>query len=153
MSKWLEAAKKIQPFIRKAAQHLSDEDAIQAKSLYPSWNELVALGKVEANEGYKFHYEGNLYKCVNANPTFQSDWVPGNLTSALYVRIDESGAGDISNPITAARGMEYVYGLYYLDPEDSKVYLCGRAGVANGDTIVLHHLPHELIGHYFIEVT
>ena len=114
----------------------------------------MILGRVEADPGYRFYYNGELYKCVNPNPTFQNDWVPGINTSALYVRIDESGAGgDPSNPITAARGMEYVYGLYYLDPEDNKVYLCSRSGEAEGGTVVLAYLPHELVGHYFVEVT
>lgn len=153
MSKWLDAAKKIHPYIRKAVQFLPDEDAIQAKTLYPSWEELILIGKVESEVGFKFHHNGELYKCTNANPTFQSDWVPGLHTSALYVRIDESGAGDISNPIVADRGMEYIYGSYYLDPADNKVYLCTRAGEIDGNTVVLAYLPHELVGHYFKEVT
>ena len=52
----------------------------------------------------------------------------------------------------AARSMEYTYGLYYADPEDGKVYLCTRTGEADGGTITLHYLPHELVGMYFEEV-
>ena len=48
--------------------------------------------------------------------------------------------------------MEYVYGLYYLDSEDGKLYLCQRAGEAAGGTVVLHYMPHELVGNYFVEV-
>ena len=29
----------------------------------------------------------------------------------------------------------------------------GAAGEAAGGTIVLHYMPHELVGHYFVEVT
>lgn len=58
----------------------------------------------------------------------------------------------MENPITAARGMEYVYGKYYRDPEDSKLYLCKRIGEAEGGTIVLQFLPHELVAQYFEEV-
>ena len=47
--------------------------------------------------------------------------------------------------------MEYKYGLYYLDPEDNKTYLCTRVGEEEGGTIVLHYLPHELVGQYFAE--
>ena len=54
-------------------------------------------------------------------------------------------------PFPAARGMEYEYGKYYLDPEDGKTYLCKR-GEETG-SIVLYYLPHELIGQYFEEVT
>ena len=54
-------------------------------------------------------------------------------------------------PFPAARGMEYEYGKYYLDPEDGKTYLCKRLNETG--TIVLYYLPHELIGQYFEEVT
>ena len=33
------------------------------------------------------------------------------------------------------------------------VYLCTRTGEADGGTITLHYLPHELVGLYFEEVT
>ena len=59
--------------------------------------------------------------------------------------------GTIDDRIPAARGMEYEYGKYYLDPEDSKTYLCKR-GEETG-SIVLYYLPHELIGQYFEEVS
>ena len=53
-------------------------------------------------------------------------------------------------PFPAARGMEYEYGKYYLDPEDEKTYLCKRLNETG--SIVLYYLPHELIGQYFEEV-
>ena len=69
----------------------------------------------------------------------------------LRVVINTSSPGTIDDPIPAARGMEYEYGKYYLDPEDEKTYLCKR-GEETG-SIVLYYLPHELIGQYFEEVT
>ena len=51
--------------------------------------------------------------------------------------------------VETARGMEYEYGKYYIDPEDGKTYLCKR-GEETG-SIVLYYLPHELIGQYFEE--
>ena len=148
----LELARQTRPYIEKAAQSLSDADGLKAKALYPRWEKLVQLGSVTAEAGYRFTHNGDLYKCVNANPTFQSDWVPGNGTAALYVRVDEAHAGTLEDPIPAARSMEYTYGLYYSDPEDGKVYLCTRTGEADGGTITLHYLPHELVGLYFQEV-
>ena len=62
----------------------------------------------------------------------------------------ETGTQD--DPITAARGMEYTYGLYYRDPEDNLNYLCERTGEAEGGKITLQYLPHELVGQYFTEV-
>jgi hypothetical protein len=35
-----------------------------------------------------------------------------------------------------------VSGLYYLDEEDGKLYVCTRSAT-------LHYMPHELIGQYF----
>ena len=152
MSDLLTLAWQTRPLIEKAAQSLSDEDGLKAKVLYPRWEKLVQLGSVTAEAGYRFTHNGDLYKCVNANPTFQADWVPGVGTAALYVRIDEAHPGTLADPIPAARSMEYVYGMYYSDPEDGKVYLCTRTGEADGGTITLHYLPHELVGMYFEEV-
>lgn len=153
MSDLLTLARNLRPYIEEAAQSLPDAKGLKAKALYPRWEKLVQLGSVTAEAGYRFTHNGDLYKCTNKNPTFQSDWVPGNGTAALYVRIDEAHAGTLADPIPAARSMEYVYGLYYSDPEDGKVYLCTRTGEADGGTITLHYLPHELVGLYFQEVT
>ena len=148
----LELARQTRPYIEKAAQSLSDADGLKAKALYPRWEALVKKGSVTSEAGYRFTYGGNLYKCVNPDPTFQSDWIPGNGTASLYVRIDETHAGTLADPIPAARSMEYVYGLYYADQEDGKTYLCTRTGETDGGTITLHYLPHELVGLYFEEV-
>ena len=153
MSDLLTLARNLRPYIEQAAQSLPDADGLKAKPLYPRWEKLVQLGSVTAEAGYRFTYGGALYKCVNANPTFQADWIPGNGTAALYVRVDETHAGTLADPIPAARSMEYTYGLYYSDPEDGKVYLCTRTGDATGGTITLHYMPHELVGQYFQEVS
>lgn len=149
MSDLLTMARTLRPCIEQAAQSLPDADGLKAKALYPRWETLVKKGGVTAPAGFRFTHNGDLYKCVNANPTFQADWVPGNGTAALYVRVDESHPGTLAAPIPAARSMEYTYGLYYADPEDGKVYLCTRTGEADGGTITLHYLPHELVGLYF----
>ena len=152
MSDLLTLARNLRPYIEQAAQSLPDADGLKAKALYPRWEKLVQLGSVTAEAGCRFTYNGDLYKCANPDPTFQADWIPGNGTAALYVRVDEAHAGTLSDPIPAARSMEYTYGLYYADPEDGKVYLCTRTGEADGGTITLHYLPHELVGLYFQEV-
>lgn len=152
MSRYMEEARRLRPLIEKAAQSLTDPEALAAVTLYPRWEDLVVLGTVETPEGFKFRYENELYKCRNANPVFRKEWVPGISTNALYVRVaDDTEAGTRDNPITADRGMEYIYGKYYKDPEDGKTYLCERTGAAEGETIVLAYLPHELVGLYFTE--
>ena len=62
-----------------------------------------------------------------------------------------SHAGTADDPVPAARGMEYVYGRYYRDEEDGKVYRCVRTGETEGGTVILQYLPHELVGQYFEE--
>lgn len=57
--------------------------------------------------------------------------------------------GTEEDPIPASRGMEYIYGKCYLDPEDDGIYRCVREGEVAGGKITLSYLPHELIGQYF----
>lgn len=124
MSDLLTLARNLRPYIEQAAQSLSDTDGLKAKALYPRWEALVKKGNVTAEAGYRFTHNGDLYKCVNANPTFQSDWVPGNGTAALYVRIDEAHAGTLADPIPYDGNMELKAGLYYI--QSGVTYLCNR---------------------------
>ena len=58
--------------------------------------------------------------------------------------------GSADKPIEAYRGMTYYKDRYYLDPEDSKTYLCTRdRDDAPGTGLALYYLPHELAGIYF----
>ena len=77
-----------------------------------------------AEAGYRFTHNGDLYKCIDANPTFQADWVPGVGTAALYVRIDEAHAGTLADPIPYDGNMELKAGLYYT--QSGVTYLCNR---------------------------
>lgn len=124
MSDLLTLARSLRPYIEQAAQSLSDTDGLKAKALYPRWEALVKKGNVTAEAGYRFTHNGDLYKCVNANPTFQSDWVPGIGTAALYVRIDEAHAGTLADPIPYDGNMELKAGLYYT--QSGVTYLCNR---------------------------
>ena len=149
MGNWTDEAERMLPYIQKGAQALDCADALRVKTIYPKWEDLVKLGQIESEPGFKFLFGDDLYSCNNENPKFQSDWIPGQGTASEYTRIDENHAGTIEDPKTAARGMEYTYGLYYTDPEDGLLYLCWRNGEAAGGVVVLHYLPHELVGQYF----
>ena len=50
----LELARKLRPYIEKAALSLSDEDALEAKELYPQWSGNGISYKVED----KVRYDG-----------------------------------------------------------------------------------------------
>ena len=124
MSDLLEMARNLRPYIEQAAQSLPDADGLKAKFLYPRWEVLVKKGSVEAEAGYRFTYNGDLYKCTDKNPKFQSDWIPGNGTAALYIRIDESHVGTLDDPIPYSGNMTLESGKYYI--QDYVIYLCNR---------------------------
>ena len=148
MSTYTERARALRPFIIKAAASLSDADALQAKELYVRW----AAGMVVKPGDRLVYAVDGVDKLFRVNEgqghTTQVGWEPDK-TPALFTIINETNAGTKEDPIPAARGMEYTYGLYYTDPEDNKLYLCERTGTMAGDKITLQYLPHELIGHYF----
>lgn len=58
-------------------------------------------------------------------------------------------SGSKESPFIAEAGSPYIYGKYYLDPEDNEIYLCFRKGETDGSTVTLYYLPHELVGQYF----
>lgn len=103
---------------------LDDETALSVISLFPTWEECVKLGSVESESGYRFSHNGKLYKCKNANPTFQSDWIPGSGMESLYERIDAVHAGTIDDPIPYDGNMALENGKYYV--QDGMIYLCNR---------------------------
>ena len=129
-----------------SAQSATDTQAASMPTLYPAWAVGVAYGA--EGEAKIVRHGGELYRCVQPH-TAQEGWEPGQTTASLWARIDASHAGTAEDPIPAARGMEYIYGLYYADPEDGKAYLCRRDGEEEGGKIVLQFLPHELVGQYF----
>lgn len=133
---------------------VDDQTALRMRRYYPTFADLVGQ---TVSQGTKFRVDdsedADLYKTIQPELTIQAHYPPGVGTESLYTRIDETHDGTKYDPIPAERGMEYVYGLYYRDGEDGKLYQCHRTGEAAGSTVVLQYLPHELIGHYFTEVT
>lgn len=139
-------AKQLRKLIESLAVTLDDATALTGIELFSKWQ----LSKAYS-VGDRVQYNSTLYRCVQAH-TSQNDWTP-DATPAMWAVIDKTHAGTLDDPIPAARGMEYEYGKYYLDGEDGKTYLCHRTGEAAGGTVVLQYIPHELVGHYFVEVT
>ena len=142
----LQQAQTIRASMDAAAIVLTDEQAAKSPRLYPTWEAGLA---VKAGGRLYYPVTDRLYKVVSDHTT-QADWTP-DAVPALYTVIDVAHAGTQDDPIPAERGMEYVYGLYYLDSEDGKLYLCQRNGEAAGGTVVLQYMPHELVGHYFVD--
>ena len=67
----IELARKLRPYIEKAAISLSDEDALEAVNLFPNWSGEAVSYEVDE----RVNYEGNLYRCLQAH-TSQAGWNP-----------------------------------------------------------------------------
>ena len=119
---------------------LSDGKAVQYTEMYPYWKSGIAV-KV----GERYQYNGRLYKVIQAHTT-QSDWTP-DITPSLWVVIDVEHSGTLEDPIPAVASMEYIKGKYYI--ENGTIYLMNRQGMADGESIVLHYTPSQLVGQYF----
>ena len=144
-------AAELRPMIEQAAKSFTDTEAAKSPELIARWadhiGEVVAPGDRMSdvdNAGVLRVYRVN----DGHGHTTQADWPPHS-TPAMWTIIDLEHAGTQDDPIPAARGMEYTYGLYYKDPEDTKLYLCERTGEQSGNKITLQYLPHELVGNYF----
>lgn len=129
--------------------NIPDSYALDMPDLFPLWEDLLAAGNKLA-KGTILKDGDQLYRVAQEDVLPQEHQPPhGEGMTAVYVPINRSNAGTLDDPIPAVRGMEYVYGKYYLDPEDQKVYLCTRKDEPEGGTIVLQYLPHEQTPHYF----
>lgn len=144
-------AAELRPVIEQASASLSDGEAAKSPELFPRWADHIGE-TVKPGDRRSDMDESGVLRVYRVNDghghTTQADWPPHS-TPAMWTIIDLEHAGTQDDPIRAARGMEYTYGLYYKDPEDTKLYLCERIGEASGGKIVLQYLPHELVGNYF----
>ena len=130
------------------AQSFTDAQALKVKNIYPTFEELVSNKYQAKEEGYKFTYNGELYKTAQSNLIFQSQYVPGQGTESLYTHIDETHAGTLEDPIPAVLNMEYFQNKYYI--EGSTIYLCNSELAKSG--VVLQFTPSQLVGIYFEKV-
>lgn len=127
---------------RTNAQTLDDQDALQVKAIYETWDELVKKNFTAVDAGYKFTHQDVLYKTINPGQQFQAQWIPGQETESIFTRIDEEHTGTKADPIPYHVNMEVFEGKYYT--EDGILYRCTRnSGQA------LQNKASELVGHYF----
>lgn len=140
---------------RVSAQGLTDVQALEAKVLYPTFEELAKKNYIAEKKGYIFRDGEDLWKTAQDNVKFEEQYKPGTGTESLYTHIDEAHAGTIEDPIPAKVNMEYEYGKYYS--EDGTIYLCKRGGIPDdqaeemyGEKETLQYLPSALVGQYFI---
>lgn len=144
-------AAELRPVIEQASASLSDGEAAKSPELFPRWADHIGETVKPGDRRSDMDESGVLHVYrVNKGQghTTQENWPPHS-TPAVWTIINVDHAGTQDDPIPAARGMEYTYGLYYKDPEDTKLYKCERIGEQSGNKITLQYLPHELVGQYF----
>lgn len=76
-----ELARKLRPYIQKAAISLNDEDALQAKELYPMWSG----NGIQYQKDTRVRYNGALYKVLQAH-TSQDAWTP-QAAPSLFAKV------------------------------------------------------------------
>lgn len=67
----LELARKLRPYIEKAAAFLSDEDALEATNLFPNWSETAGTYEKDT----RVLYNNILYRCLQTHLA-QEGWTP-----------------------------------------------------------------------------
>ena len=128
---YTERALQLRPVIEKASQSLEDAEALTAVELFPYWKVLVdeeqedgTKGR-EVDKGFRFQYEGKLYRTEQPKYKFVKHYIPGSTgTESLFSKVDESHAGTKEDPIPFETNMEIYNGLYYT--QNGVKYYCFR---------------------------
>ena len=135
-------ARKLRPIIEQAMQSIDGNDALTARSMYPTFESII--GKT-VKHGFKFTHGGKLWKTEQPEMTIQEHYVPGTGTESLYSEVCETHAGTLEDPIPYSGNMALESGKYYS--QDYKIYRCTR------DTVnPVYNALSELVGLYVEEV-
>ena len=77
-------ARRLRPLIEKAAEQLTDEDAVNGVELFPAWKK-----NTEYAVDFRLQHKGKLYRVIQAH-TSQEGWEP-DVTPALFAEIAAPG--------------------------------------------------------------
>lgn len=126
--------------IKKQINSVEIEDSVSVRMIdyYPEFSEVVGQ---TVKQGFKFTYQGKLYKTIQSTLTIQSHYYPQSGTESLYEVINEQYDGDIYDPIPYDGNMSLENGKYYT--QNGVTYLCNR------DTgIAVYNALSDLVGLY-----
>lgn len=135
-------ARKLRPIIEQAMQSIDGNDALTARSMYPTFESII--GKT-VKHGFKFTHGGKLWRTEQPEMTIQEHYAPGMGTESLYSEVCESHAGTLEDPIPYNGNMALESGKYYS--QDGKIY----RGIRDTGNPVYNALS-ELVGLYVEEV-
>lgn len=137
----MQQAKALAAAIVAMKMSATDQQALAASALYPTYEDLVARQYAAENAGYRFQYGGGLWKTLQPGYTFDGVYAPGQGTESVYTRIDESHAGTLEDPIPYEGNMELIAEKYYS--QGGVVYRCTR-----GTGQPVFHKLNDLVGIY-----
>lgn len=80
MGNLIDLARKLRPYIEKAALNLDDADALEAIQLFPVWKTDFAYSVDD-----KVRYDNILYRCLQAH-TSQDAWTP-TAAASLWAKV------------------------------------------------------------------
>ena len=117
---------------------VDDTTALKMKAYYPTFESVIGE---TVEKGFKFTYNGKLYRVIQASLLMQEHYKPDSGTESLYEVINEQYDGDLYDPIPYEGNMALENGKYYT--QYGITYLCNR------DTVNPVYNPlKELIGLY-----
>ena len=140
--------------------NIDDNTSLQMIRFYPTWKELCDFnegkGFTAEKAGFKFQCDEKLYKTVQSNFNFQSQWIPGTGTYAIFTQVVETRNATLDDPIPVpedvmTNSFTYTIGKYYTWQE--KLYKCERQGDKDGNEYSFAFPPTALLQQYFVEVT
>lgn len=111
-----ERARQLRPIIEKAAESLTDEDALEAVELFPSWATGVSYTADE-----RVSYADKLYRCVQSH-TSQADWTP-DVTPALWTEVPKPGEIPVWKQPTGAQDAYMTGDKVHYPTKDDPVYI------------------------------
>lgn len=104
--------------IKKQINEIDIDDATSLRMTYyyPTYAQAIEENKGKTVKlGFKFTYNGDLYKTIQPELTLAEHFVPGIGTESLFERIDEVHTGTIEDPIPYKGNMQIYEGKYYIE--------------------------------------
>ena len=102
--------------IELASASLGDEDAIEAKELFPNWKPDTTYER-----GIRVRYEDDLYRCEQSH-TSQADWTP-DMVKALWTVVAEPGEIPVWVQPTGVQDSYMMYDKVYYPNKGDTIYI------------------------------